>query len=100
MTLIEKDEIISKDNEVAEKLNTFFIEAIKNLEIEPFTDYSQDTEIDVNKDDTESIEIIISKYKTHPSILKIKEEVKVESKLNTLFYPKRYTKFRSKKGKY
>ena len=39
--------------------------------------------IDVNKDDTtdmESIEIIISKYKKHPSILKIKDEVKVESK--------------------
>ena len=68
ITLIEKDEIISKDNEVAEKLNTFFIEAVKNLEIEPFNDYSQDTEI------------IISKYKTHPSILEIKEEVKVESK--------------------
>ena len=83
ITLIEKDEIISKDNEVAEKLNTFFIEAVKNLEIEPFNDYSQNTDIDVNKDDSndiESIDKIILKYKKHPSILKIKEEVKVENK--------------------
>ena len=81
ITLVEKDEITSNDKEVAEKLNTFFIEAVINLEIGPFIDCSQNTEIDVNKDDSnDSIDKIILKYTKHPSILKIKEEVKVENK--------------------
>ena len=33
--IVEKDTITSKD-EVTEKLNNFFIEAVENLEIEPF----------------------------------------------------------------
>ena len=74
ITIVEKDKITSKDSEVAEKLNNFFIEAVKNLEIEPFV---PDSDTGIN---TESIDDIIKMYENHPSILKIKENVNVENK--------------------
>ena len=83
ITLVEKDEITSNDKEVAEKLNIFFTEAVKNLEINPYIECGQNNEIVVNKDDSndiDSIDKIILEYNKHPSILKIKEEVKVENK--------------------
>ena len=69
--IVEEDKIISKNEEVAEKLNNFFIKAVENLEIEPFAD---------NDTETEDIDDIIRKYLTHPSILKIKEHVNIEHK--------------------
>ena len=81
--LVENDKITSKNSEVANKLNTFFIDAVKNLDIVPFTGLVQDTEfisINENIEIIEDIENIILKYKNHPSILKIKEKVKVETK--------------------
>ena len=72
--IIEKETIISNNTEVAEKLNNFFIEAVENLEIEPFVPHND------NIIYTESIHEIVKKYETHPSILKIKEHVCVDSK--------------------
>ena len=34
--IVENDKIISNSEELAEKLNNFFIEAVENLEIESF----------------------------------------------------------------
>ena len=72
--IVEKDTIISNNTEVAEKLNYFFIEAVENLEIEPFVPHNG------NRIYTESIHEIVKKYETHPSILKIKKHVCVDSK--------------------
>ena len=77
-TLIENENIVSEKEKVAEILNTYFIEAVQNLEIEKFTDDSvQDTQ---SESIDEVIENILEKYKSHPSILKIKENVTVVNK--------------------
>ena len=69
---MENDTINTIDNkEVAEKLNNFFIEAVENLGIETFYP-------DIVY--TENINEIIKNYKTHRSILKIKEKVNAKSK--------------------
>ena len=65
--IFENDKIISNSEEVAEKLNNFFIEAVENLEIESFTD---------NNIHTKNIDEITKKYELHPSILEIKKNCK------------------------
>ena len=81
ITIVDNEEIISNRNEVAEKLNKFFTEAVTNLDIESFipvnTEYDFNTENNVN---TDYINNITKRYVNHPSILKIKEYVKVENK--------------------
>ena len=73
--LVENDVIISEKKDVAEKLNNFFIEAVDNLNIEAYlptyTDHIEFTEDTVSDD----IQVIINKYKNHPSIIKINENV-------------------------
>ena len=76
ITLVEGDDIISADSEVAETFNNFFTNAAGNLNIEGF-----ETDYDVNPD-LDKISNIIEKFKIHPSILKIKENVKVDVKFN------------------
>ena len=72
--IVEKDTITSKDEEVIEKLKNFFIEAVENLEVEPFV-----PNLD-NNINTESLGEILKKYEGNPSILKIRENVNVENK--------------------
>ena len=73
--LIEKDEVITNEKEVAEKMNNFFIETIEDLQIESFTPTNVNT---INPNNI--IENIILKYEMHPSILKIKEYIMLEEK--------------------
>ena len=77
ITLIEDGIVTSDKKAVAEKLNNYFVGAVENLEIEHFI-CDDDCTMTENVDD--NIENIIKKYKTHPSILKIKENVQVETK--------------------
>ena len=58
IVIVEKDKIISKNEEVAEKLNNFFIKAVEDLEIEQF---APNFEYDIQ---TEDIDEIIRKYET------------------------------------
>ena len=75
MTLLDGDEIISEDAEVAEKLYRYFSNVVKNLNIAGFeTGYYNNPEI-VNSN-------IIKKFENHPSIHKIKVNVKVEEKFH------------------
>ena len=53
--------------EVAEKLNNFLIESVKNLEIETFSATMDNRRI-------------IYKYKSHPSIMKIKEILNLDNR--------------------
>ena len=76
ITLLEGDEIISEDVEVAEKFNEYFSNVVKNLNVEGFEIlHCFNPEID-------NISSIIEKFKDHPSIHKIKENVKVEAKFH------------------
>ena len=68
--IVENDEITTDKNGVAEKLNSFFIDSVANLDIEPFLQ-----EEPRNFDSHDDISKIIRKYSKHPSILKIKERV-------------------------
>jgi DNA-binding protein len=78
--IIIEDEgrLISDNAEVAELLNSYFIDAVEGLDIEPFA-VSTDN---ISTDDIENtrIENIIKKFEAHPSILKIKENIAVEKK--------------------
>ena len=78
ITIVENGTVTSDKKEVAELLNTYFIEAVQNLEIEKFN--SDHSHIVQSEGIDEVIDDIIEKYKLHPSILKIKENVKLENK--------------------
>ena len=74
ITLIENNAIVTEDNQVAEIFNSFFSNAVKNLNIDYYEHFSFD-EYFLCKE-TENLDHIlraIEKYEKHPSILKIKE---------------------------
>ena len=79
ITLLENEKLITDKTEVAEILNNYFIEAVSNLEIEKFYNEKDEAE-NTPKGIDEVIDSILDKYKTHPSILKIKENVTVDKK--------------------
>ena len=78
ITIVENKEVVTEKNEVAEILNNYFIEAVQKLDIEKFTYEGKHESHSENIDDL--IDKIISKYKLHPSILKIKEHIEVKNK--------------------
>ena len=68
IVLIEDEELISNDIEIAERINDFFINTVTNLNIQDhFIGNDSFNDIKTN------VEIAIEKFKNHPSILKIKE---------------------------
>ena len=76
IAIVENDVIYTKEEEVAEKLNNFFIVAVGDLEIESFPTVSK-------KDVTsENIQEIIKMHALHPSVVKIKENVEIVEKFN------------------
>ena len=77
ITLIEGGDIISDDQELAEIFNSYFANVVKNLDIEGFKtyDYNYIPELDY-------ISNIIEKFKNHPSIQRIKENVKIEKRVH------------------
>ena len=64
--ILDTDEIITDDAEVAEKLNNFFIEAVESLDIETFTPNT------ISNVYTDEIETIVNQNHLHSSISKIK----------------------------
>ena len=66
ITLIDGDDIISKDSDVANTLNTFFYNAVRTLEIDVPTECLNDVQGVSNP-----IQAAIQKYANHPSTLKI-----------------------------
>ena len=73
IVIAENDTIYSDNKEVAEKLNNFFIEAVENLEIEPF-------ELNNELICSDQIENIVKQYELHPSIPKIEEKITLHEK--------------------
>ena len=78
IVIVDNGTVISDKKNVAEKFNTYFIEAVENLEVEQFI--STDNENNNLEDNSDNIDIIINKYKLHPSIKKIKENVIITNK--------------------
>ena len=76
ITLIEGDTIISNDKKVAETLNNSFSNAVENLNIKG---YKIDVVSSVKMED---IYNIVSKFRNHPSIIKIKEKVHTNIKFS------------------
>ena len=72
ITLIDNENITSDDKEVAEKLNSFFIDAVSNLNIQGF-----DTSEFIDNKLCSQIINIKDKFKNHPSILKIRENINI-----------------------
>ena len=72
--LVDDNEIISEDKKVADTLNDFFSNSVKDLNIEGYQ--TNFTPIQENDDVTNSI----LKFKDHSSIIKIKELVKIDNK--------------------
>ena len=70
ITIMEDDKIFSENPVVAEKLNNFFLVAAQSLEIEPFV-------LETCKG---SLDEIIKQYESHPSVLKIRENVLIGEK--------------------
>ena len=68
ITLVENNTIISSEIEIAEKLNAFFNNTVKELNIK----VKEDLLCDVS-DIKDPVERAIQKYKNHPSIQMIKE---------------------------
>ena len=69
--MIQNNEIINDDLEVAETLNVFFTDVVKQMEL--VNEFSTPL---INGDST-SISAILTGYSDHPSILKIKETLKI-----------------------
>ena len=78
IVIVENETVISDNKNVAETFNTYFIEAVENLEVEQFI--STDIENTDLEDNSYNIDIIINRYKLHPSIKKIKENVTILNK--------------------
>ena len=73
--LVEKNELIQNDQEIANELNTFFKDTVSNLNINenPYI-INQ-----VSDDSLDPVEKCINKYKFHPSILLIKNRIKIQN---------------------
>ena len=76
ISLVENDEIISEESNVAQTLNFFFSNIVTNLKIPEYKDY----DISFNENVSDPIIKLILKYRNHPSILTIGEVCK--NKLN------------------
>ena len=76
ITLVEGDELRSSDKEVANIFNSLFTNTVITLNIEGYkTKYCDNPMPD-------KISNIVKKFENHPSILKIKEKVKIETKFH------------------
>ena len=77
--LVVGEKMISEDKAVADTMNTFFAHAVEELNI---IGYQVENQTSLQLDD--SVLNAINKFKDHPSILKIKENVKVGERFTFL----------------
>ena len=77
MSLVHKNNVISEDQELANTFNDFFEHAVDNLGIK---EYASDENINLISNDP--IDNVILKYKNHPSVIMINQNVSFESRFN------------------
>ena len=75
--LIENENIITKNEDVVEIMNDFFANAVSDLNIQGYQTGQIDTNNDLNP-----IGEATNKFKDHPSILKIKENINIIEKFS------------------
>ena len=71
INLVENNEVIANDEEIAETFNEFFINTVSNLELSQNSHITNDSEHLVDP-----VEKAIFKFKDHPSIIEIRKHVK------------------------
>ena len=76
---VHNDNVISDDQELADTFNNFFEHAVDNLGIQ---EYQSDHNININSISDDPIDYAIAKYKNHPSIIMINENVSFESRFS------------------
>ena len=75
ITLVENNVMVSEDQEVAEIFNSFFSNAVKNLNIDSYEHFSFDEYFVCKETENEdAVQRAIEKYKNHPSIVKIEQQ--------------------------
>ena len=79
ISLVHNDNVISDDQELDDIFNEFFEQAVDNLGIR---EYQSDHNIDINSISDDPIDYAIAKYKNHPSIIIINENVSFESRFS------------------
>ena len=79
ISLVHNDNVISANEELADIFNNFFEQAVDNLGIQK---YQSDHNIDINYISDDPIDYDIAKYKNHPSIIMINENVSFESRFS------------------
>ena len=72
--LVENNEIIKEDKEIAELFNNYFVNIVKDLNI-PEINHSKLLENSSTNITTEPIDVIIQNFSDHLSILKINEHI-------------------------
>ena len=80
ITLVENNKMVTDDQQVAEIFNSFFSNAVKNLNIDYYEHFSFDQYLLCNINENEDpVKKAIDKYVNHPSIVKIKENFPTSS---------------------
>ena len=79
ITLVNKDSIISSDQEVCETLNNYFESAVDSLDIIEHKDLITDSNHLIDP-----VEIAIKKFENHPSVLDINNNIKINSSFKFL----------------
>ena len=77
ITLVENEEIITEDKEIAETFNKFFIDAVSSLGIQENNALLNNT-----ADLSDPVLIAVKKFQDHPSIVEIKQHVSIESEFS------------------
>ena len=88
ITLVENDEIISEESNVAQTFNSFFSNFVTNLKTPEYKDY----DISFIESVSDPIIRLILKYRNHPSILTIGEACKNKLNKQPLFSFSKVTK--------
>ena len=70
MIIVEGDSIISNDDIIVNLMNRFFSKAVEKLNIRGYESKVHDESLD-------TIENVLSKFKNHPSIVEIKENIQI-----------------------
>ena len=70
INLVENDEILSTDKEIAEAFNNYYSNAVKSLNLQCESEHLSDV-----SDETDPTERAIKKFKNHPSIININQNI-------------------------
>ena len=70
INLVENDDILSTDKEIAEAFSNYYSNAVKSLNLQCDSEHLSDV-----SDETDPIERAIKKFKNHPSIININQNI-------------------------